>query len=191
MNNIKKQISKRTEYFNPEEPNSYKALGDAVIQMIKESGKKTKDMVLICIGTDRATGDALGPLVGDYILSHDTYYNIAGTLEHPVHALNIKETIKSVYADFDSPFVIAVDASLGMPKVMGMVTVTNCHLFPGKGVNKKLPAIGDLSITGIVNLSGHAGVNLLQNTRLYTVKVMAEYIGKGLIYVDNYLSSPL
>lgn len=78
-----------------------------------------------------------------------------------------------------------------MSKDMGMVTITNSHLFPGKGVNKKLPAIGDMSITGIVNLSGNAGANLLQNTRLYTVKQMAEYIGRALVYADHHLSSPL
>ncbi len=87
--------------------------------------------------------------------------------------------------------VLVIDASLGMSKDMGLVTLTNSHLFPGKGVNKKLPAIGDMSITGIVNLSGHTGANLLQNTRLYTVKQMAEYIGKALIYADHHLSSPL
>ena len=191
MNNTKKLLHKRTEYFNPEQSSSYRELGDSVIQMVKESGGENKDIVLICIGTDRATGDALGPMVGDYILSNNTCYYVAGTLEYPVHALNLRETIDDIYEKFDDPFIIAIDASLGMSKVMGMVTITNSHLLPGKGVNKKLPAIGDISITGIVNLSGHAGANLLQNTRLYTVKKMSEYIGRALIYADSHLSSPL
>ncbi len=191
MSNIKKQMHKRTEYFNPNQSSSYKELGNSIIQMIHESDSENKNIVLICIGTDRATGDALGPLVGDFILSNNTYYYVAGTLEHPVHALNLRETIDDIYDKFDDPFVIAIDASLGLSKVMGMVTITNSHLLPGKGVNKKLPAIGDISITGIVNLSGHTGANLLQNTRLYTVKKMSEFIGKALIYADNHLSSPL
>lgn len=191
MNISKKQTKRKTEYFDPSRSHTCKALGDKIIEMIYEMDGASKDIIVICIGTDRATGDALGPLVGDYILAHNTTYQVAGTLQYPVHALNIKDTIEHIYADYDNPFVIAVDASLGMSKDMGLVTLTNSHLFPGKGVNKKLPAIGDMSITGIVNLSGHTGANLLQNTRLYTVKQMAEYIGKALIYADHHLSSPL
>ena len=167
MNISKKQTKRKTEYFDPSRSHTCKALGDKIIEMIYEMDGASKDIIVICIGTDRATGDALGPLVGDYILAHNTTYQVAGTLQYPVHA------------------------SLGMSKDMGLVTLTNSHLFPGKGVNKKLPAIGDMSITGIVNLSGHTGANLLQNTRLYTVKQMAEYIGKALIYADHHLSSPL
>ena len=190
--NISKKVKKRkTEYFNPAWNNTCHELGNRIIELIHDMKGYDKDIIVICIGTDRATGDALGPLVGDYILAHDTAYQVAGTLEYPVHALNIRDTIDHIYEDFDDPFVIAVDASLGMPKDMGMVTITNSHLFPGKGVNKKLPAIGDMSITGIVNLSGNAGANLLQNTRLYTVKQMAEYIGRALVYADHHLSSPL
>ena len=190
--NISKKVKKRkTEYFNPAQSHTCHELGNRIIEFIHDMDGYDKDIIVICIGTDRATGDALGPLVGDYILAHDTAYQVAGTLEYPVHALNIRDTIDHIYADFNDPFVIAVDASLGMPKDMGMVTITNSHLFPGKGVNKKLPAIGDMSITGIVNLSGNAGANLLQNTRLYTVKQMAEYIGRALVYADHHLSSPL
>jgi putative sporulation protein yyaC len=191
MNISKKQTKRKTEYFNPAQTCSFRELGNSILHMIDEAGGADRSIVLICIGTDRATGDALGPLVGDYILAHDTCYQVAGTLEYPVHALNIRETINTIYTDFDNPFVIAIDASLGLSKDMGLVTITNSHLFPGKGVNKKLPAIGDISITGIVNLSGRSGANLLQNTRLYTVKTMAEYIGRALVYADNHLSSPL
>ena len=143
MNISKKQTKRKTEYFDPSRSHTCKALGDKIIEMIYEMDGASKDIIVICIGTDRATGDALGPLVGDYILAHNTTYQVAGTLQYPVHALNIKDTIEHIYADFDNPFVIAVDASLGMSKDMGLVTLTNSHLFPGKGVNKKLPAIGD------------------------------------------------
>jgi putative sporulation protein YyaC len=152
MTSYKKTYNRRTEYFNPNMENSSVKLGKAIISMIQEANAEERDMILICIGTDRATGDALGPLIGDYVLNHNTCYNVAGTLQYPVHALNIKETIKNIYMDFDNPFVIAIDASLGLQKDLGKITISNFHIFPGKGVNKKLPAIGDISITGIVNI---------------------------------------
>lgn len=191
MNLIKNAFGKRTEYFKPNQENSHISLADSILHMMDEMDAFGKDIIVVCIGTDRATGDALGPLVGDYLLSQNTEYHVAGTLQTPVHALNIKETIDQIYTRFFNPFVIAVDASLGLPKDVGFVTLTNSHLYPGKGVNKKLPAIGDISITGIVNQSGHPGVNLLQNTRLYTVKKMADFIGEALLCTNDYLSSPL
>ena len=108
-----------------------------------------------------------------------------GTLKAPVHALNLRDTIHHIYDHFVSPAIIAVDASLGRPSDVGMITLSNAPLYPGIGVNKKLPAIGDISITGIVNISGRPGINLLQSTRLYTVKNMADYIADSLILADT------
>jgi len=48
------------------------------------------------------------------------------------------------------------------------------------GVDKKLPAVGDLCITGIVNLSGFGGQMLLQTTRLSLVLELASFIVSGL-----------
>ena len=89
MNISKKQTKRKTEYFDPSRSHTCKALGDKIIEMIYEMDGASKDIIVICIGTDRATGDALGPLVGDYILAHNTTYQVAGTLQYPVHALNI------------------------------------------------------------------------------------------------------
>lgn len=53
-----------------------------------------QDIVLICIGTDRSTGDCLGPLVGTFLKrALVKHLHIYGTLENPVHAKNLSETI--------------------------------------------------------------------------------------------------
>lgn len=191
MNSLKLRKKFRTEYFDPTDPQSAAMLGEVLTEMLEEYDGANREIVLVCIGTDRATGDALGPLVGNYILSRETYYHVAGTLEYPVHALNLKQTIQDIYNQYDNPLIIAVDASLGMPRDLGFVTISNGPIFPGKGVNKKLPAIGDISITGIVNLSGRSGINLLQNTRLYTVMQMSDCIGRALLHADSHMPSPL
>lgn len=191
MSIIRNVLKKRTEYFNPNNEDACGELGSAIIGMMSEMNRENREIIVVCIGTDRATGDALGPLVGDFLLANGFENDVAGTLEYPVHALNIKDTINKIYAKYENPFIIAIDASLGMAKDIGLITLTNSHLYPGKGVNKKLPAIGDISITGIVNLSGRPGSALLQNTRLFMVKRMAECIGNALLYANDYLSSPL
>lgn len=145
--------------------------------------KSHKDIVVLCIGTDRSTGDSLGPLVGDKLkfLTRDKVH-IYGNLENPVHAKNITDIIEHIYKSYESPFVIAVDASLGSLPNVGKVIIESKPLSPGAALNKNLPKIGDLSITGIVNISGSLEFMVLQNTRLYMVMKLAEAISSGIYH---------
>lgn len=138
--------------------------------------------VFLCIGTDRITGDCLGPLVGEKL---QKYYQdspcIFGTLEHPVHALNLQYVITKIRLQFTNPFIIVTDAALGLPGHIGNITLSPGPLFPGEGMQKNLSPVGDLAITGIVN-SCHGNASLLlQNTRLHLVNQLADFIASGLI----------
>lgn len=141
-----------------------------------------KDIVFICIGTDRATGDCLGPLIG-YKLFDMNYSNvhILGTLDNPVHAKNLDEHLLALKS-YNSPFIIAIDASLGKFERIGFINIKEGPLSPGSGVNKSLPQVGDMHITGIVNMSGFMEIMVLQNTRLSLVMNMANVISKGIKY---------
>ena len=161
-------------------------LGNCILKYMEDINLYEYTPIILCIGTDRATGDCLGPLVGEQLSNFNSRFKIMGTLSAPVHALNIKQVIKEIKTEIDNPFVIAVDASLGHLDHVGYITVSNSPIFPGKGVNKKLPAIGDISITGIVNISGQ-NPGLLQSTRLYTVMQLANCISDALKYSINYL----
>lgn len=148
------------------------------------------DIVVLCVGTDRSTGDCLGPLVGEKLNKNYLFKNsqVFGTLREPVHAKNLDETINNIYKNFRNPFIIAIDASLGRNENIGKINVINGPLFPGAGVNKKLQPVGDLSITGIVNISGFMEYVVLQNTRLSTVMQIADVISLGLyIGLKNFL----
>lgn len=181
----RKRMLRRTEYYNPAISSSADDMSARMCRILNSLRSGERNIVVLCIGTDRATGDALGPLVGSLLSSSNCSYRVYGTLQHPVHALNLNDTIKRIYSEYQSPVVIAVDASLGHRTDVGMVTLSNAPLLPGIGVNKKLPAIGDLSITGIVNLSGKPGLSLLQSTRLYTVNNMANYIADVIMRSEN------
>ncbi|MGQ0452983.1 DUF1256 domain-containing protein, partial [Bacillus sp. SS-TM] len=54
-------------------------------------------LILVCIGTDRSTGDALGPLVGTKLEQIDIQnLQVFGTLDEPVHALNLEDKIQNI-----------------------------------------------------------------------------------------------
>ena len=176
-------------YCNAFEPDAAGRLGYAIGNAIESFNVTTDNIVILCIGSDRATGDCLGPLVGDYLKSELPGVEVYGTLECPVHALNLESTVETIYERYNQPFIIAVDASLGIPEHIGYATLSSNPLVPGKGVNKKLPAIGNLSITGIVNVAGFPNSILLQSTRLHTVMTLANCIGSAIC--SCYLPAPL
>jgi putative sporulation protein YyaC len=151
-----------------------------------KSRDSNREIVIVCIGTDRSTGDSLGPLVG-YKLKAFGFkkYKVFGTLENPVHAINLKETIDEINSEYKNPFVIAIDACLGRPESVGTIDIKAGALKPGSGVNKDLPAIGDLNIMGIVNIAGCMEATVLQCTRLNLVMKMADIISRAIFLELN------
>ncbi|MFX3674335.1 MAG: spore protease YyaC [Paenisporosarcina sp.] len=140
------------------------------------------NLTFCCIGTDRSTGDTLGPLIGTWLQDHSSFpFEVIGTLEQPLHALNLKETVDDIQNRAITPFVIAIDACLGQLDRIGFILVENGPLFPGKAVKKELPPIGDLSIKGIVNVSGFMEYSVLQNTRLQVPYKMGKVIVRALL----------
>src|SRR5690625_2282795 len=60
-----------------------------------------QDIVAICIGTDRSTGDSLGPLTGTFLSRfRPKNIHVYGTLHHPVHALNLEEHLREIKQTF-------------------------------------------------------------------------------------------
>ncbi|AMA71466.1 spore protease YyaC [Aneurinibacillus thermoaerophilus] len=139
------------------------------------------DIVVFCIGTDRSTGDALGPIVGSHLeRMYPSNVSIYGTLDSPVHAVNLQETIDYVKKKHTNPLIIAIDACLGQLNSVGKITVAHGPIKPGAGVKKQLPEVGTFHITGIVNIGGFMEYFVLQNTRLSVVMKMSEIIATSL-----------
>lgn len=163
------------------EPLAAENLAERLTHLIQENGR-SRDVVIVCIGTDRSTGDALGPLIGSKLSARlsESQAAVYGTLEAPVHAVNLKDTIQEIQSTYRNPFVIAVDACLGQLSSVGLVTLANGPLKPGAGVNKVLPEIGNVHVTGIVNVGGFMEYFVLQNTRLSIVMRMADCIADSL-----------
>lgn len=180
---MEKMIEPAIFYFNPKEKKAILDFYHALSLLLKPAIENGRDIVLLCIGSDRATGDCLGPIVG-YKLSRLTHpsFHVYGTLEHPVHAKNLVEITETIQQIYEDPFIIALDASLGKANHIGLITVGSGGLYPGIGVDKTLPCVGNMHITGIVNLSGFLSQALLQTTRLHVVMRLADFISQGIRY---------
>lgn len=142
------------------------------LHSVRESRRSVYDYCFVCIGTDRSTGDSLGPWVGTK-LSEAGYPHVIGTLKLPCDASNLRERLSEIP---EGATVIAIDACLGRAASVGLFQVANRPVFPGKSVGRQLPGIGDYSIAAIVNTEGPKPYWILQNTSLYFVLGMAEEI---------------
>lgn len=143
------------------------------------------DLVIVCIGTDRSTGDSLGPLTGTLIQQkHTEHFTVYGTLENPVHAMNLEETLAAIKEKHQNPYIIAIDACLGNWKSVGSIVAAKGPVKPGAALKKTLPEVGDMHITGIVNKGGFMDFFVLQNTRLYLVMDLAQKIASALHRID-------
>ncbi|MHB9093760.1 MAG: spore protease YyaC [Eubacteriales bacterium] len=135
-----------------------------------------QEIVIICVGTDRVSGDSLGPLVGTLLLEECKYAKVYGTLSTPVHAQNLRETIVQVESAHPNAFIIAVDACLGRAINVEKIMLMKRPLKPGTGVFKDLPEVGHVTIQGIVNIGGFMPHLVIQNTRMNTIYNMSRII---------------
>lgn len=133
------------------------------------------EVTFLCIGTDRSSGDALGPLVGSKLVEYG-FRHVIGTLEHPCDSMNFIDRLKTIP---ENHRIVAIDACLGTAPSVGHYILARQSLLPAQSVGGTLPAVGDYSVAAIVNVKGPKPYTSLQMTSLYRVMCMAEEIASA------------
>ncbi|MCI9178548.1 MAG: spore protease YyaC [Lachnospiraceae bacterium] len=184
-------------YYNTRPEYKPRALAIKLAEMIREEMKGgKKGIVFLCIGTDRSTGDSLGPLVGYKLLERGLKGKafrqaaVFGTLDRPVHAMNLEQYHAFVLKNFPDRVVVAIDASVGNREHVGYVTLGKGALKPGLGVSKNLSEVGDIFITGIVGGCTSFDPVMLQSIRLSVVMHLADCICESIGLVENLWDFP-
>lgn len=138
--------------------------------------------VVICVGSDLAIGDSLGPIVGS-MLKYKTQnldLFIYGTLSAPVTAKELPYMRSFLKETHPRSQILAIDAAVGEKGDIGLIRITSSPLLPGAGAGKKLGSLGDVAIMGIVAEKSLSNYGLLNTTRLNLVYTMAETLSEGL-----------
>ncbi|RJX39234.1 spore protease YyaC [Paenibacillus pinisoli] len=146
------------------------------LDRIAEKEPDRERIMFICIGTDRSTGDAFGPLLGS-LLKEQGWKHVIGTLEEPCDAHAVEGAVREAIALQGSGrlTIVAVDACLGKPQSVGGFIAWEGPLQPGAATGgRRLPAVGDYSIAGVVNQNGVKAYGMLQTTSLHLVMGMAK-----------------
>lgn len=132
------------------------------------------NIAIVCVGTDKNIGDSIGPIVGTKLQAYYPNY-VHGTLKKPLHALNLEDFIKANKTMLANSFVIAIDATLSICNKPFDILIEEGPLNPGKGLNKKLPAIGNIKVCGIIGNSVYAMLHS-ESIRLYDIMDAADQI---------------
>lgn len=134
--------------------------------------------VILCIGSDRVTGDCLGPIVGQMLVERGAKAFVYGTLARPVTALNLADAINHIKDTHADKKILAIDSSVGRLCDIGKIRIAFGSIAPGSADGKKLPKVGDVSITATVTDTRKTPLSAV---RLGTVYALAERIADRVI----------
>lgn len=151
-------------------------------RFFSERNARLTPPVVVCVGSDLAIGDSLGPITGS-MLKYKTQgvdCFLYGTLAAPVTAKEIKYLRSFLRKTHPDSPVLAVDAAVGEKGDVGVIRITDSPLFPGAGANKQLGCLGDVSVLGIVAEKSLGNYSILNTTRLNLVYTMSEIISEGI-----------
>ncbi|MDD3853569.1 MAG: spore protease YyaC [Syntrophomonadaceae bacterium] len=164
-----------------EDSNSISFISTQIYRLLLEMNQDySRPLVFMPIGTDRATGDCLGPLAGTRLKGLHSGALVYGCLERPTHAVNLLDILQDINGRHNNALIVAIDACLGNASRVGYINVKPGKLKPGSALNKDLPEVGDFYISGVVNVGGFLEQQVLQNTRLHVVYSMADIIARSL-----------
>lgn len=134
-----------------------------------------KEIVFLCIGSDLAIVDSVGPLIGTMLEENNLPYRVYGTLKAPVHALNLETTLKEIHQGLGEHLLIVLDACIGQEEEIGQVFLKTGPLYPGKAIGNPLPPVGDFHLIAVVNCHDRDTYeHYLTDTRLFTIYDMAK-----------------
>jgi len=151
--------------------------------------KYFSNIIIFCVGTDKITGDSLGPLVGYKLKKRFEYYKqiqVIGDLDNIICAKNAIANMEKLKRNQKFSCIIVIDAALSEKDNVGNILVNTHKIQLGAGLYKNAGCVGDVGIKGIVAKNDNMlndNYNNLKNTRLQVVMNMADIISDGIYHV--------
>lgn len=127
---------------------------------------KKENIIILCIGTDKIKMDSYGPIIGSELAQKCLPLNVKvfGYIGETLNACNLLSFTYENAKELENSLVIVIDCMVSFNSSVGTIVTSNSGIFPGKGIGKNLPYIGDISICGVLsnstNLFDHLNLNL-------------------------------
>lgn len=165
------------------EVNIYDPAGEQ--NLAAELKRRVRNPIFMCIGTEKVFSDSLGPRVGSLInLNMNKPCFVYGLCRQNITAENLvycHDFIRTIHPDKQ---IVVIDAAVGSQDQIGKVQISDGGIIPGAATNKNLPAIGDVSIVGIVAEKGMRDFYTLNSTKERLVNKVAGFIAQSIIMAE-------
>ncbi len=137
--------------------------------------------VFMCVGSDRVVGDALAPIVSEYLIKKfKVNAFVYGTLSNPINSKNVESAYEYIKLKHPNSKIIVVDATLSYSQEMFCVKMQNCGVIPAGFFNKKLKIMGDISLIGVVGNVGMKDYNFINNIGINSILKMAYFMAQSI-----------
>lgn len=139
-----------------------------IAELKRKEESKNKDIIFLCIGSNKIIGDSFGPKVGSKLkeMEFNKKIKLIGDMKKPITAKNVKNILKKI--DKRS-YIIAIDSALSN-LVENEVFITKDQISLGSGIGKQIDTIGNLGIK--LNVAKHKN-NFIENIK--SLKMINEY----------------
>lgn len=165
---------------------------------ILKNNKRNKNLIFLCIGTNKVIGDSIGPLVGTNLkrdfknnMKFKEDYNIEvncikifGDMINNVSYNNIEENIQNIKNTIQDSYVIVIDSALSTENNIGKIFVYNKGLKYAESLKRDKEIIGDMSIKVVVGKNAQnrfKNFKILKNISSQRVIMLSNIVSKGII----------
>ena len=139
--------------------------------------------VIVCVGSDKISGDALGPMVGSLLRATGVPCPVYGVEGATVNGGSLAEYRNFVQRYHPGVPVIAVDAAVGNPDEVGHIKYRLGGVKAGGAMGRTEPPLGDLAILGVVGVKGADPLASLLAVPYREVEALADRIATKLLAV--------
>lgn len=110
-----------------------------------------QEIVIMCIGSDKVSGDSLGPTVGTLLINNiNVNAYVYGKLGKTINSKNINEYVYFIKSRHKEATIIAIDACMGKREEIGSIKMSYNGIAAGLAVGRKAERVGDIGIVGVV-----------------------------------------
>ena len=107
--------------------------------------------IIVCVGTPKVIGDAVGPITGSILKLSKFELPVYGTIEDPITSINYIDKRKEILDKHPNAKIVAIDAAFtNIKSEEGMIKFRTYGISPGRGIERDLKPLGDVSLVGIV-----------------------------------------
>ena len=160
-----------------------------IIDLIDSQKKDNQNLTFLCIGTDRVTGDSLGPIVGSNLEKYVKKNNIKnikviGNLENNLSNTNINKI------ENNNGIRIVIDSAISNTYDIGDIIIDKSPIKIRQALNSSKDINSDIAIKCIVGKNfedSSENFLMLQNIKIGIVLNLAEKLSTTLYEViENY-----